>query len=164
MENLLSVSPGLIIWTIINFLVFLFLIVKFGAKPIANGLKTREDRINNAILNAEKANEEARKLLIESQEKISTAQEEMAGIVAKGRQQAVEIIHAASDEADKIKRTKVEDALREIEHSKENAIIELRRQVAGLVVQATEKILGNELDQEKHIRLVEDYIKQIPNN
>jgi F-type H+-transporting ATPase subunit b len=164
MDNLLNVDPGLMFWTIINFLILLVLLLKLGVKPITNSLRARESRINDAIDSAEKTNSEAQKLLKESQEKLDNAQREMGEIIQKGREQAEAQIRKASEEADQVKRDKVEEAKREIERSKEAAIKDLRTEVAGLVVEATEKLLEEKLDKDKHIKLIESYIDKIPKN
>jgi F-type H+-transporting ATPase subunit b len=164
MENLLNISPGLMIWTLFNFFIVLFIVIKFGVKPIVNGLNSRENGIREAIENAEKANAEAQTLLKESQEKLRNAQSEMSEIIQKGRVQAEEIVRKAADDAEKVKKQKVEDAVKEIERSKEAAILELRKEVAGLVVVATEKLLNETLDKDKHYKLVESYIDKLPKN
>lgn len=164
MDSLLNVNPGLIIWTILNFLIFLFIIIKFGAKPIMNGLKAREERISSAIETAEKTKLEAEKLFLESEKRINSAKEEMSQIVAKGRQSAEEIIKKATDEADSLKKTKLDDAIREIEKSKNIALGELRKEVAQMAVEAAEKIIDANLDKDKHYQLVEKYIEKIPKN
>lgn len=164
MDSLLSVNPGTIIWTIVNFSIFLFLILRFGLKPILNSLNAREDKINSAIENAEKANSEAAKLLRESQDKLDSAQKEMMEIIAKGKQQAEMIIQKAAEEADRVKSQKVADALKEIERSKDAALGQLRSEVADLVIKATEKILDEKLDDDKHKKLIETYIEQLPKN
>jgi F-type H+-transporting ATPase subunit b len=164
MDNLLNVDPGLMFWTIINFLILLVLLLKLGVKPITNSLRARESRINDAIDSAEKTNSEAQKLLKESQEKLDNAQRKMGEIIQKGREQAEAQIRKASEEADQVKRDKVEEAKREIERSKEAAIKDLRTEVAGLVVEATEKLLEEKLDKDKHIKLIESYIDKIPKN
>ncbi len=164
MDSLLNVNPGLIIWTIINFLIFLFIILKFGSKPIMNGLKAREERINSAIETAEKTKLEAEKLFLESEKRINSAKEEMSQIVAKGRQSAEEIIKKATDEADSLKKTKLDDAIREIEKSKNIALGELRKEVAQMAVDAAEKIIDANLDKDKHYQLVEKYIEKLPKN
>ncbi len=164
MENLLNISPGLMIWTLFNFFIVLFIVVKFGVKPIVNGLNSRENRIKEAITNAEEANRKAEELLKESQEKLRNAQAEMSAIIQKGREQAEEIVRKAGEDADKVKKQKVEEAVKEIERSKDSAIQELRKEVAGLVVSATEKLLGETLDKEKHYKLVETYIEKLPKN
>lgn len=164
MDNLLNVSPGTIIWTIINFLLLLLLLSRVAVKPIANALKAREDRIRNQIADAEKAGEKAQALLKESENKLDSAQKEMSEIINKGKAQAEDIIRKATESAEEVKKQKIEEAVREIERSKETAIKELRGEVADLVIQATEKILEEKLDRAKHLKIVESYIEKIPKN
>ena len=106
----------------------------------------------------------AQEILVQAQEKIDNAQKEMAEIVAKGRKQAEDIVHKAAEDADKVKQAKIEESLREIDRQKDAAISELRTEVAGLVIEATEKILDEKLDKDKHIKLVESYIDKLPKN
>jgi F-type H+-transporting ATPase subunit b len=164
MDSVMNVDPGLVFWTLINFGIFLFLLLKFGAKPIINALNTREESINNSISEAEKANAEAKKLFAESQKKLDKAQQEMAEIIAKGREQAELHIRKAADEAEKVKRQKVEEAAREIDQSKDKALLELRSEVADMVIIATKKIIGETVDKEKHYKLIQSSIEKLPNN
>jgi F-type H+-transporting ATPase subunit b len=164
MEKVLDVNPGLIIWTLVNFLLFLALLLKFGYKPLKNGLASREKAIQDNIDKAEKANADALIILAESKQKLDSAQQEMNAIVAKGKAQADDFLKRAAEEAENVKKVKVEEALHEIEHTKVAAIKELRKEVAGLVVEATEKILDTVLDKDKHYKLVENYIDKMPNN
>jgi len=164
MESVLNVSPGLMIWTLFNFLIFLFLLIKFGAKPISEGLKRREENIRKALEDAQKANKEAEKLLKETNEKMMTAQQEMTDIIRKGKEQAESILRKAEEEAESTKKIKVEEAIREINRTKELALQQLKTEVADMVVSATEKLLGEVLDREKHQKLAEKFIEQIPKN
>ncbi|MGB9851633.1 MAG: F0F1 ATP synthase subunit B [Candidatus Kapaibacteriota bacterium] len=164
MDSLLNVNPGLMIWTILNFLIFLFLLVKFGAKPISNALKSREEYIEQNIKNAEKIHQDAQKLLAETQQKLKEAQNEMINIVQKGKQQAEELLRRAQEDAEQIRKEKLEEATREINRSKEAALYELRKEVAGLVIYATEKLLNEKLDERKHIEIINSYIDKIPKN
>lgn len=164
MDRIMDIEPGLMIWTLFSFLIFLAILIKFGTKPLLNGLTARENRIQEAIENADKANEQAQKLLKETDDKLSTAQIEMAEIVRKGKAQAEELIKKASDEADIVKKQKVDEAIKEIERNKEIAIKQLRTEVASLVITATEKILDETLDKEKHYKLIESDIEKLPSN
>ncbi len=164
MENLVSVNPGLMIWTIVIFTIFFLLIAKFGAKPIANALNAREKGINDAIDNANKASKLAEENLLKTQEKLDSAQKEMAEIIAQARVQAEKQLQRASDEADQIKKQKIQDAAKEIERKKDEAITELRKEIAGLIVQATEMILEEKIDQAKDQKLIESYIQKLPKN
>lgn len=164
MDNLLSISPGLMIWTFINFGILLFLIIKFAGKPIISGLENRENHINEQIESAENANIKAAELLKESEDKIATAQEEMVTIVSKGREQVEIQLRKASEEADNIRRKKVDEATREIESQKIKALSEIRTEIAGIVVEATEKIIEEKIDQEKDLVLINKYIDKINQN
>lgn len=164
MENIMNVDPGLLIWTLVNFLIFVFILYKIGLKPMKESIQAREDGIRSSIEQAEKANATAQDLLRQSQEKISGTQAEVAEILRKGHLQAEEHLRNAMEAADNVKKQKVEDAKREIERSKESALKELRLQAASIVIEATEKILGEKLNQEKDIKLIESYIDKIQKN
>ncbi len=164
MDALLNIKPGLVIWSLINFSIFLFILIKFGAKPIITALKNRENKINDAIASAEEANKKAEALLAQSQEKFDAAQNEVASIISKGREYAEDQIKKALDEAERVKNQKIEEATREIARSKETAIRELRAEVANLVVSATEKIIEDKLDKEKDYKLIESFIEKLPKN
>lgn len=164
MGNILDVNPGLIVWTLINFFIFIFLFSKLFLKPITNSIKKRGQVIQDSLDEAARNNQEAKEVLRQAQEKISTAQQEMAQIVASGKAQSEELLKKAATEAEAVKHKKLDDAIREIERNKEIAILELRKQVASMVVNATEKILNTELDQAKHKELIDTYIDKMPKN
>ena len=164
MDAILKPDPGLMIWTIINFLFFLILIVKFGTKPLKAFLKARESSIQSNIDHAEKLNAEAREILKSAQEKIDNAENEVSKILTLGKSQAENFMKKAAEEADHVKRQKVEEAIREIDRSKENTIKELRKEVASLAVSAVEKILGEEMNKEKHYKMIEQNIDNLPKN
>ena len=164
MESIMNIDPGLIFWTLVNFGIFLFILLKLGTKPILKALTSRENAIKESIESAEKARDDAKKMFQESEAKLSNAFKEMNEIIAKGREQAEKLLHKAADEADAIKRQKVEDAVREIERSKDIAVKQLRSEVAGLVIEATEKILEETLDKDRHYKMIEKYIEKMPNN
>lgn len=160
----LSVKPGLFIWQVINFAVLMFIIGKFAIPAILKALKDREEGIQNNIDEAHNLNKQALELKKQSQAIVDQAYKEVSEIVAKGKEQANTIIQNATTEADKIKRQKVEEATREIENNKLSAIAELKSEVAGLVIQATESILNTKLDKEAHTKLVNDYVQKIRQN
>lgn len=164
LPGFLQVNPGLIIWTLINFGIFAFIVAKFAWKPMMQGLAAREHSINDAITSAEKANTEAQAILRESKEKIAGAQQEMMNIVRDGKTQAEALIRKASEEAEHVKNTKITEASREIERQKDEAIKELRAEVATLVVGATEKLLARKMDGDDHARLVDGYVNELSKN
>lgn len=164
MPAFLELSPGLVIWTLINFSIFAFIIAKFAWKPMMTALTARETAIREAIENADRANAEAQNVLRESKEKIAAAQTDVMNIVRDGKVQAEAIIKRAADEAEVVKQQKLTEATREIERQKEDAIKELRAEVSNLVVDATEKLLGRTMQGDDHKRIVEGYINELQKN
>ncbi|MCE5305807.1 MAG: F0F1 ATP synthase subunit B [Chloroherpetonaceae bacterium] len=164
MDKLLSVDPGLMIWSIVNFLLFLLILVKFGYKPIAKALHTREESINNAIKGADDANQRANELVAATEQKLADATKEMNLLIAKGRESANEIIQKARDEAEKIRQEKIEQSVREITLAQEKAFKELKKEIGSIVVQATEKILEEKLNPDTDYKLIESYIQKLSKN
>jgi len=88
----------------------------------------------------------------------------MMTLIKEGKQQAEHLVQAAYDEAERVKRTKITEALREIEREKEAALLSLRAETTELIIEATAKILGTTLNAENHRALVENYISQTSKN
>lgn len=164
MDSILNIPHGLMFWTVVNFGIFLFIVIKFGGKSIVNAINTREQNIQNSMDAAKEAERTAKELLAKSQEQFDNAQQTINELLNKGREQAEIQLNRATSEAEKIKKAKVDDALKEIERSKEQALMQLRTEVADMVISATEKLLNDKLDKEKDFKLVENYIQQLNKN
>jgi len=164
MEKLLSLDPGLMIWSIVNFLIFLFLLVKFAYKPIQKAISTREQSLNDAIKNADEANKRANEMLAETERKFADATKEMNQLIERGKQSANEIIQKAKDEAEKIRQEKIEQSVKEIELAQEKAFKDLKKEIGNIVVLATEKLLEEKLNPEKDYKLIEGYIQKLSKN
>ena len=164
MPSFLELSPGLVIWTLVNFSIFAFIIAKFGWKPMRDGLAARENAISDAIRSAENTNAEAQAILAESKEKIASAQAEMLQIVREGKEQADVLMRRANEEADQTRKRKIDEAGREIDRQRDAAIAHLRTEVASMVVDATSKMLGRDMKDEDHKRLAEEYVNELSKN
>jgi F-type H+-transporting ATPase subunit b len=164
MDFILNKTFGLIFWTLVNFGIFLFVLRIVLKIQIFPSLEKRNKSITDNIANAHSANEEAKAILKEAQEKISNAHKEMSEIISKGKVQAEAIVRKATEEAENVKRAKVAEATREIDRSKDMAIKELRKEMADLVIIATSKMINETLDKDKHIKLIDSYIEKLPRN
>jgi len=164
MDGLISVNPGAIIWTLINFSILMILLGKFAFPMITKALKERETGIENAIINANEANKKAQELLIESQKKVDEAYLEVKEILAGGKKNAELIVQKALNEAEIVKKAKLDETLKEIESSKNKALQELRNEVADLVLLATEKVIQAKLNDNEHINIVKNYLDKLPKN
>jgi F-type H+-transporting ATPase subunit b len=162
--SLMDVNPGLIFWTVVTFLVLLFILSKVAWKPIVAALNQREDAIKESLEKAEKAQEEAKKILEQNQANLAKAEEESRKIIDQSRAYAEklkqQLLQESKEQANKI----VQDATAEIDRQKEAAFSELKNQVAEIAINAAEKILRESLDKEAQKKLVNKYISEIPKN
>lgn len=162
--TLLDVNPGLIVWTVITFVLLLLILRKVAWKPILTALDQRETAIRESLEKAEKAKEEAALILKQNEANLARAEEESQKIVEQSRQYSEKLkeqmLHESRVQAQKI----IEDASAEIERKKEAAFDELKSQVAEIAVKAAEKILKESINPELNKKLVNNYINEITKN
>ncbi|MBN1589973.1 MAG: F0F1 ATP synthase subunit B [Pirellulales bacterium] len=148
----------LALWTGIIFLVLLLVLWKFAWGPIADGLAKREKGIANQISEAEQANNDARRLLAEYQQKLAMAAEDVRKMSEQGRRDAEQsgrqIVEAARGDA----RAEHERALAEIDQATNNALAELAQRSAQLAVELAGKIVKAELRPSDHVELVQQAV------
>ncbi len=154
--DLLLPHLGLIVWTIIAFLVVLFILKKYAWAPILKGLDDREANIADSIATADKVRFEMAQLKSENEELLALAREERAAMLKEAKEIKDRMITAAKDEA-KVQAAKIiTDAHASIHNQKMAAMTDLKNQVGNLVIEVSEKILRRELsnktEQETYIR------------
>jgi len=161
--KLLTPEFGLIIWTLLAFLVVLFILKKFAWKPILNSLKERETNIADSLATAEKVKAEMSQLKSENEALLAKAREERAQLLKEARDTKDRIISEAKEQA-KIEANKiVVDAQAAIQQQKMAALTDVKNQVGTLVIEVAEKVLrrelGNKSDQESYIKQLADNVK-----
>lgn len=161
---MLTPNPGLIIWTIITFILLLLVLRKLAWKPLLDALHRREDSVQTAISSAEHARDEAEKLLKEHRRQLDQVEQEGRRILAEHRSQANQLKEEIVQQANNQSRKLIEQARVEIERDKEAALVQLRSEVAGLAIQAAEKILGEELNEQRHRAIIDTYLRELPKN
>jgi F-type H+-transporting ATPase subunit b len=160
-SGLIKVVPGLMIWTIVCFLITLFVLKRFAFGPIQNMLDERRERIRRAIGEADSARDEARKLLEEHRSLIGQARGQAEGILTEARRVAEAQRQRVKDETEADRRRRLEETQRQIEAETQRALTQIRTEVAELTLVATAKVTGKVLEHEDHRRLIEDAIKDL---
>ena len=159
---LLEPHAGTIAWTIITFLIVLFVLKGTVWKPLLQALDQREAGIKEALEGAERVRAQAQTMLEEQAQRAAQAEAEARETVRQAREAAQragqEIIEAARKEA---QQAVVQARLR-IESEKRAAISELRREVAELAVQAAGAVINANLDNERNRQLVDELIAGVP--
>lgn len=161
---MLEINPGLIVWTIITFLIVLAILRAVAWKPLLGALTAREEKIRTAIADAEHAQQEARRLLEENRAQLARAEEQSQKIMREGRDMGERLKAEIVEKANSSARQMVEQAKEEIRREKESALIQLRTEVADLAVAAAGKILDANLDTAKHRQVVDAAIKDLKKN
>jgi len=161
--DLLTPSFGLIIWTLLAFLIVFFILKKYAWPAITKGLKEREQGIADALSTAEKVKAEMAEMKSEHEALLAQAREERAQILKEARETKEKIINE-SKEAAKAEASKImAESLAAIEAQKMAAVTDVKNQIGKMVVEVSEKILRRELnnkpDQEAHIKGLVNEVK-----
>jgi F-type H+-transporting ATPase subunit b len=160
-SGLIKVVPGLMIWTIVAFLVTLFVLKKFAFGPIQQTIDERRERIRRSIEEAEHARNEARRLLEEHRALIGQARGQADQILAEARKVAEAQRQRVKEETEADRQRRLEETKRLIEAETQRALQQIRAEVAELTLIATAKVTGKVLDDADHRRLIEDAIKDL---
>ena len=156
--KLLTPEFGLIIWTLLAFLIVLFILKKFAWKPILNSLKEREMTIADSLATAEKVKAEMSQLKSENEALLAKAREERAQLLKEARDTKDRIISEAKEQA-KIEANKIViDAQAAIQQQKMAALTDVKNQVGTLVIEVAEKVLRRELGSKSEQEI---FIKQL---
>ena len=161
--DLLLPSFGLLIWTLLAFLIVFFILKKYAWKPILSSLKERETGIADSLATAERVKAEMAQLKSENEALLAKAREERAQMLKEARDTKDRIINEAKEQA-KIEANKIiTDAHAAIQQQKMAALTDVKNQVGTLVIEVAEKVLrrelGNKAEQETYIRQLAGEVK-----
>jgi len=155
---LIKVTPGLMIWTIVCFLIALFVLKKYAFGPIQGAIDARREKIRTAVDEADRAREEARTLLEEHRKLIGKAKSDAEEILAEARKQSDAQRERVREETEVDRARRLEETKRQIDAETQRALEQIRSEVADLTLIATSKVTGKVLDRDDHRRLIEDAI------
>jgi F-type H+-transporting ATPase subunit b len=151
----------LAIWTVVVFLILLFVLRKFAWGPMLEGLKKREDSIRAALDEAAKARDEAHGIRLQLQQEMGQAHEKVKAIIDEAKRDA----HVTAEEM--IAKAKAdigqerERLHREIQVETDQALQSLWTRAADLATMISAKALGRELDGEGHRRLIDEALTDL---
>jgi F-type H+-transporting ATPase subunit b len=152
---------GLMIWTLVVFLVAMVLLSRLAFPRIVDALDKRQRMIEDSIDTAERTKQEADQLLAEYRERLTEARHQADEIVARAKK-AADVHEREAKEASKEARDEMlEQTRRDIEAETRRAIQEIRKEVADLTVRATEKVTRKSLDEGDQRRLVEEALNEL---
>jgi len=158
---LIQVTPGLMIWTIVCFLIALFVLKRYASGPIQKLIDERRERIRRALDEADEARDEARTLLEEHRKLIGQARSEAEEILSEARQVARGMQERVKEETEADRQRRLEETRRQIEAETRRALEAIRAEVAELSLVAAEKVTRKSLDDKDQRRLIDEAIGEL---
>ncbi|MDO4819820.1 MAG: F0F1 ATP synthase subunit B [Prevotella sp.] len=160
--DLLIPSTGLLFWMTIVFLIVLFLLWKFGFPAIVNMVNARKAFIDDSLRKAHEANEKLANIQQMSETLLQEARQKQSQILKEAAQTRDNIVGQAQEKARNESARIIAEAKAEIENEKQNAIRDIRNEVAVLSVQIAEKILREKLsDDKKQMEMIDRMLDEV---
>ena len=159
--GLLDPKAGLMVWTLLIFIILLVVLSKVAYKPLLAAVEAREAALEKALGDAKRDRDAAAVLLAEQQKALAEARAEMQKALNDGRAAAeslrAEMLEKVKAEgADMLDRTR-----REMQAEKENAVADLRREAIELAITGASKVIGRNLDSATDRTLVESFLSSL---
>ena len=160
--DLITPDFGLLFWMTVVFLIVFFILWKWGFPVIVKMVNDRKEFIDDSLRKAREANERLANIKTESESILQEAREKQALILKEASETRNAIVDKAKENARAEGARLLSEAKAEIESEKQNAIRDIRAQVAELSVQIAGKVLHQELQSDKkQMELIEKLLDEI---
>lgn len=160
--SLITPDFGLFFWMAIVFFIVLAILWKWGFPTIVNMVNSRKEFIDDSLRKAHEANERLANIQKEGEAMLQNAREKQAQILKDAAETRDEIVVKAQEKATNEGSRLLNEAKAEIEVEKQNAIRDIRTQVAEISVQVAEKIVREKLSSnESQMELINKLLNDI---
>jgi len=158
---LVQLDPGLFVWTILTFLLLLFVLAKFAWKPLLKMLNDREELIRSSLEDAEKAKEKLEKLNAEGEAIINQARSEAQSILSEGKAAVSKLKDETLDVAKEQAKQIASEAEKQINIEKDKAIAEIKSEVVNLSMSIAEKLINKNISPEDNKALIDESLSNV---
>lgn len=159
--NVFSLAANVSFWTVIIFLLLLFLLAKFAFPPILGYAAAREARIQDALDTARRDREEAQRLMEEQRQALLHARDQAQHVIADAQKAADRVRREMLDKARADQESIIERAKSEIDAERVRAVDSLRRDAVDLALAAAARLIEKSLDAQEDRRIVTDFLASI---
>lgn len=159
---ILTPDLGLLFWMLLAFLVVFFVLAKFGFPAIVNMVSERKRYIDESLQKAHEASERLENIRQEGEAMLQEAREKQAQILKEAAQTRDDIVEKAQEKAKMEGARLLSEAKAEIESEKQQAISDIRAQVAELSVEIAGKVLREKLSSDaEQMKLIERLLDDV---
>jgi len=145
--------------TILNLLLLYFILKKLLFKRVTDFMDNRNNKIDEAITSANALKAEVEDMKLEYANRLKGAGEEGKKIIEEQRAIALEEYNSTLNTAKQDAKTIIDNARREIEIEKDKALSSLKKEVGGLVISASEKVIKKNMDTETNKKIISDFLE-----
>jgi F-type H+-transporting ATPase subunit b len=138
----------------VAFVIFIAICWKYVWPPIIAIMEEREKRISDGLEAAKKADDSLEEAQLAFDQEMNKAKAEAAEILEKANTRASQIVSDATIKAGTEAEKILTSASKTIENDVNKAKEELRQKMSELIIETSEKILGEEITPEKHQELL----------
>jgi F-type H+-transporting ATPase subunit b len=150
-----------LIWGTIAFLILLVLMYRTVFPSINQAYKDRRKNIEGKLEQAEKDREEAEGLLEQYRRRLREAEDETQRILEEARANAERVRRELLAKAEADAGRELDRARQAIRAERDQAIRQLRNEVGTLAVELATRVVGDSLDRDRQLRLVDQYIDEL---
>lgn len=149
------------IWSIVVFLLLLFILRKMAWAPMLEGLQKREQSIRSAVEEAKVARDETRRVTAQFQAEMAAKMAEIPKIMDEARRDAEQLKEEFRAQGIKEVQAEKQRSLREIERAKDQCLQDLLTHTAQLATLISAKAIGRHLSEEDHNRLIDESLAEM---
>jgi F-type H+-transporting ATPase subunit b len=145
----------------VAFLVMLWILARWVYPRVMRAAESRQRQIAEQLEGAEKARKQAEERLRQSEQTVDEARAEAQRIIEAGRRSGEQAGLQAKERAEEEAKRILEQARRDSEAERQRALQEVRATIADLVVNATQRVLGESLDGDRHKKLIDRAVEAV---
>ncbi|GAB1344649.1 F0F1 ATP synthase subunit B [Gemmatimonas sp.] len=161
--DLLSPNPGVMVWTLVIFVMLLFVLSKFAFKPLFAAVEAREQALADAIEGAKRDRAETEAALAQQRAQLEAARNEAQQIIADSRATAEKMRSDLLAQTKQQQEEMIEQARRAIEGEKAAAIADLRKEAVDLAIAGASRVIEQNLDSATNRKIVESFLASLDN-
>ncbi|MDE2291558.1 MAG: F0F1 ATP synthase subunit B [Elusimicrobia bacterium] len=161
LDTLLNPDIGMVLWTIISFLILVVLLKVLAWGPLLGAIEAREHKLREERERAEKARADAERISKELEARLDKAADEARAVLAKAGQEGESLRSQLKAQADDEAKAMVDKARSQMDEDKRRVLSELRQEVSALSLLAAERLMKKSVDENVHKSVLGQFMDEL---
>lgn len=157
----LGINPGFLLIQIVNLVIAYVVISKWIVGPVMGMLEKRRETVAQGLEDARVAAEARANAEKDAQKIIAEAQAKASAVVRESTERAEVAARDVKAAADAEAKKAAEKALAGVEEERNRILGDIRGQVAALAIAATQKLVGDTLDEKRQRSLLDEFFSGV---